>query len=164
MSRARAPPGRFWGGREQYGLRSPNPLRSVALLAVQEVQMFDEFLDRLIARLMAGAGLVMAAAIAAVAGAMAVFAFLTPKVGAAWAYVIVAAFAAGVVAVWSFLQKSHRARTRQPSIDERVLEMLRKHPTASFMAGLAAASLLKGKPSEAARLWRGRKGKSDHCR
>jgi len=118
--------------------------------------MFDDFVDRLISRLMAGAGLVMAAAIAAVAGAMAIFAFLTQWVGAAWAYVIVAAIAAGVVAVWSLLQKSHRHRTRQPPLDQRVLDALHAHPTAAFLGGLAAASLLKGKPSQAAALWKAR--------
>ena len=46
--------------------------------------MVDDFIDRLTSRLVRGAGLVMAAAIAAVSGAMAVFAFLASLVGAAW--------------------------------------------------------------------------------
>jgi len=121
--------------------------------------MLDDFIDRLISRLMTGAGLIMAAAIAAVATAMAVFAFLSQWVGAAWAYAIVAATAALVVTVWALLQKNHIARTRQPPLDERVLAMMQAHPTASFMAGMAAATLLKGKPSVAATLWEARKGK-----
>ena len=121
--------------------------------------MLDDFIDRLISRLMTGAGLIMAAAIAAVATAMAVFAFLSQWVGAAWAYAIVAATAALVVTVWALLQKNHIARTRQPPLDERVLAMMQAHPTASFMAGMAAATLLKGKPSVAAALWEARKGK-----
>jgi len=121
--------------------------------------MLDDFIDRLISRLMAGAGLIMAAAIAAVAGAMAVFAFLTQWVGSAWAYTIVALTAGVVVAIWSLLHKKHLARTRQPPLDQRVLAMMQAHPTASFMAGMAAATLLKGKPSLAATLWEARKGK-----
>jgi low affinity Fe/Cu permease len=121
--------------------------------------MLDDFMDRLISRLMTGAGLIMAAAIAAVAGAMAVFAFLAQWVGSAWAYAIVAATAALVVTVWALLQKQHIARTRQPPLDERLLAMMQAHPTASFMAGMAAATLLKGKPSLAATLWDARKGK-----
>jgi O-antigen/teichoic acid export membrane protein len=101
----------------------------------------------------------MAAAIAAVAGAMAVFAFLAQWVGSAWAYAIVAIVAAVVVAVWSVLHKQHLAKTRQPPLDQRVLTMMQAHPTASFMAGMAAATLLKGKPSLAATLWEARKGK-----
>jgi low affinity Fe/Cu permease len=128
-------------------------------LAFQEGAMLDDFIDRLISRLMTGAGLIMAAAIAAVATAMAVFAFLSQWVGAAWAYAIVAATAALVVTVWALLQKQHIARTRQPPLDERVLTMMQAHPTASFMAGMAAATLLKGKPSLAASLWDARKGK-----
>jgi low affinity Fe/Cu permease len=120
--------------------------------------MIEDFVDRLISRLMTGAGLIMAAAIAAVAGAMAVFAFLSQWVGAAWAYTIVAVVAAVVVAVWALLQKEHQARTRKPPLDERLLTMMQAHPTASFMAGMAAASLLKGKPSLAASLWQARKG------
>lgn len=120
--------------------------------------MLDDFIDRLISRLMAGAGLVMAAAIAAVAGAMAIFAFLSQWVGAAWAYVIVAAVAAGVVAIWSLQQKSHREKTRQPPMDQQILRVLYAHPSAAFMAGLAAASLLKGKPRQAAEVWKARKG------
>ena len=121
--------------------------------------MLDDFIDRLISRLMAGAGLIMAAAIAAVAGAMAVFAFLSQWVGSAWAYAIVAVVAALVVTVWSLLQKEHIARTRQPPLDERVLSMMQAHPTASFLAGMAAATLFKGKPSAAAAIWEARKGK-----
>ena len=121
--------------------------------------MLDDFIDRLISRLMAGAGLIMAAAIAAIAGAMAVFAFLSQWVGSAWAYAIVAGVAALVVTVWSILQKQHVARTRQPPLDERVLGMMQAHPTASFLAGVAAATLLKGKPSAAASIWQSRKGK-----
>ncbi len=121
--------------------------------------MLDDFIDRLISRLMAGAGLIMAAAIAAVAGAMAVFAFLTQWVGSAWAYTIVAVTAAVVVTIWSLLHKQHLARTRQPPLDQRVLAMMQAHPTASFMAGMAAATLMKGKPSVAATLWEARKGK-----
>ncbi|MBC7669485.1 hypothetical protein [Caulobacter sp. DWR2-3-1b2] len=121
--------------------------------------MLDDFIDRLISRLMTGVGLIMAAAIAAVATAMAVFAFLSQWVGAAWAYTIVAATAALAVTVWALAQKSHIARTRQPPLDERVVAMIQAHPTASFMAGMAAATLLKGKPSLAASLWDARKGK-----
>ena len=121
--------------------------------------MLDDFIDRLISRLMVGAGLIMTAAIAAVAAAMAVFAFLTQWVGSAWAYVIVALVAAVVVAVWALLQKQHVARTRQPPLDQRVLGLMHEHPTASFLAGMAAATLLKGKPSLAASLWQARKGK-----
>jgi len=47
---------------------------------------------------------------------------------------------------------------RQPPLDQRVLDALHAHPTAAFLAGLAAASLLKGKPSQAAALWKARKG------
>jgi len=128
-------------------------------LAFQEGAMLDDFIDRLISRLMAGAGLIMAAAIAAVAGAMAIFAFLSQWVGAAWAYVIVAAVAAVVVAVWALLQQREKERTRQPPLDQRVVALIQAHPTASFMAGMAAATLLKGKPSVAAALWEARKGK-----
>lgn len=119
--------------------------------------MFDDFIDRLISRLMAGAGLVMAAAIAAVAAAMAIFAFLSDWVGAAWAYVIVSAAAASVVAIWSLLQASHRQKTRKPPVDQRILDVLYAHPPASFLAGVAAATLLKGKPGEAAAVWKARK-------
>jgi uncharacterized membrane protein len=128
-------------------------------LAFQEGAMLDDFIDRLISRLMAGAGLIMAAAIAAVAGAMAVFAFLAQWVGSAWSYAIVAITASVVVTVWSLLHKRHLARTRQPPLDKRVLAMMQEHPTASFLAGMAAATLLKGKPSLAATLWEARKGK-----
>ena len=121
--------------------------------------MLDDFIDRLISRLMTGAGLIMAAAIAAVATAMAVFAFLSQWVGAAWAYTIVAATAALVVTVWALLQRQHIARTRQPPLDQRVLSMMQAHPTASFLAGMAAATLFKGKPSAAAAIWETRKGK-----
>ncbi|EJL34148.1 hypothetical protein PMI01_01797 [Caulobacter sp. AP07] len=121
--------------------------------------MLDDFIDKLISRLMAGAGLIMAAAIAAVAGAMAVFAFLSQWVGAAWAYAIVATVAAVVVAVWALLQKQHRDRVRPPPLEQRVMTMMQAHPTASFLAGMAAATLLKGKPSLAASLWEARKGK-----
>ena len=121
--------------------------------------MLDDFIDRLISRLMTGAGLIMAAAIAAVATAMAVFAFLSQWVGAAWAYTIVAATAALAVTIWALLQKKHIARTRQPPLDQRLLAVMQAHPTASFMAGMAAATLLKGKPSVAAALWEARKGK-----
>ncbi|CAN5360286.1 hypothetical protein BH10PSE3_BH10PSE3_16270 [soil metagenome] len=121
--------------------------------------MLDDFIDRLISRLMTGAGLIMAAAIAAVAAAMAVFAFLSQWVGSAWAYTIVAATAALAVTVWALLQKKHIARNRPPPLDERLLAMMQAHPTASFMAGMAAATLLKGKPSLAASLWDARKGK-----
>jgi Mg2+/Co2+ transporter CorB len=121
--------------------------------------MLDDFIDRLISRLMVGAGLIVTAAIAAVAAAMAVFAFLTQWVGSAWAYTIVALVAAVVVAVWALLQKQHVARTRKPPLDQRVLGLMHEHPTASFLAGMAAATLLKGKPSLAATLWQARKGK-----
>jgi hypothetical protein len=121
--------------------------------------MLDDFIDKLISRLMAGAGLIMAAAIAAVAGAMAVFAFLSQWVGAAWAYAIVAAVAAVVVAVWALMQQKEKERTRQPPLDQRVMGMMQAHPTASFLAGMAAATLLKGKPSLAASIWEARKGK-----
>ena len=121
--------------------------------------MLDDFIDRLISRLMAGAGLIMAAAISAIAGAMALFAFLSQWVGSAWAYTIVAVTAALVVTVWALLQKQHVARTRQPPLDERVLGMMQQHPTASSLAGMAAATLLKSKPSLAASIWQARKGK-----
>jgi O-antigen/teichoic acid export membrane protein len=120
--------------------------------------MFDDFLDGLISRLMAGAGLVMASAIAAVAAAMAIFAFLSQWVGGAWAYVIVSAVAAAVVAVWSLAQRGEREKRRKPPIDQRILDVLHAHPTAAFMAGLAAGSLVKGKPAEAAAAWKARKG------
>lgn len=121
--------------------------------------MLDDFIDRLISRLMAGAGLIMAAAIAAVAGAMAVFAFLAQWVGSAWSYAIVAIVAALTVLIWSLLQKRHIARNRRPPLDQRILDMMQAHPTASFLAGMAAATLMKGKPSMAAQLWEARKGK-----
>ncbi|MGR4864814.1 hypothetical protein [Caulobacter sp. LARHSG274] len=121
--------------------------------------MLDDFIDRLISRLMAGAGLIMAAAIAAVAAAMAVFAFLSQWVGAAWAYAIVAMVAAVVVAVWALLQQQEKARKRPPPLEQRVVDLMQAHPTAAFMAGMAAATLLKGKPSLAASLWSARKGK-----
>ena len=121
--------------------------------------MFDDFIDRLISRLLAGAGLITAAAIAAVAGAMAAFAFLSQWVGPAWAYAIVAATAAAVVAIWALAQKREKDRTRPAPLDQRILEMLQANPTGSFLAGMAAATLLKGKPSAAAALWQARKGK-----
>ncbi len=119
--------------------------------------MFEDFIDGLISRLMAGAGLVMASAIAAVAAAMAIFAFLEQWVGAAWAYVIVSAIAALTVAIWSLLQRGHRRNTRKAPLDERILEKLYAHPTAAFMAGLAAGKLARGLP-RAASAWRARKG------
>lgn len=121
--------------------------------------MLDDFIDGLISRLMAGAGLVMAAAIAAVAAAMAVFAFLSQWVGAAWAYVIVSAVAAVVVATWSLLQRGHRKKHRKAPIDQRILDHLYAHPTAAFMAGLAAGKLAKGRPGEAVAAWRARNEK-----
>lgn len=124
--------------------------------------MLDHVLDSIISRLMAGAGLIMAAAIAAVTSAMALYAFCAPHMGPAWAYVVVAGVAALVVAVWSLVQRNHREKHRQPPIDERIVEILRSHPTAAFVAGMAAGALVKGKPDEARALWRARPAKSAH--
>lgn len=119
--------------------------------------MVDDFIDRLTSRLVRGAGLVMAAAIAAVSGAMAVFAFLAALVGAAWAHAIVAAIAAAVVAVWALAQSNQQAKERKAPIEERVADIILAHPTASFLAGVAAGALVKGKPSEARKAWRARR-------
>lgn len=118
--------------------------------------MLDHVLDQIISRLMAGAGLVMAAAIAAVTAAMAVYAFCAPVVGPAWAYVIVAAAAGLVVGIWSLIQRRDREKHRQPPMDERIVEYLRAHPTAAFVAGMAAGALVRGKPGEAKAVWRAR--------
>lgn len=111
--------------------------------------MLDDFIDTLIAKLMAGAGLVLAAGIAGVTGAMALYAFLAPHVGPAWAYVVVAALAGVTVAVWSLLQKQHRAKTKRPPLEQRIVDLIQAHPSGSFVAGLAAGVLFKGKPWEA---------------
>ncbi|OJU09309.1 MAG: hypothetical protein BGN86_14275 [Caulobacterales bacterium 68-7] len=115
--------------------------------------MFDDFVDRLTSRLMAGAGLIVAAAIAAVAGAMAIYTFLAASVGAAWAYTIVAATAAVIVFVWRLLHQGRR-KTRKLSIDDKILATLYARPPAAFLAGLAAATLAKGKPGEALQIWK----------
>jgi len=57
------------------------------------------------------------------------------------------------------LQYSLYAQPPTPPLDHPLLAMMQAHPTASFMAGMAAATLLKGKPSLAATLWEARKGK-----
>lgn len=119
--------------------------------------MLDDFIDRLTSRLVRGAGLVMAAAIAAVSGSMAIFAFLASLVGTAWAHAIVAAIAAAVVAIWALAQSSQDTKERKAPIEERVADIILAHPTASFMAGLAAGALVRGKPSEARKAWRARR-------
>jgi len=111
--------------------------------------MLDDFIDKLISRLMAGAGLVVAAAIGAVTGAMAIYAFLAPHVGTAWAYVVVAALAGATVAIWSLLQKQHRAKTKAPPLEARIVDLIQAHPSGAFVAGLAAGVLVKGKPWQA---------------
>lgn len=118
--------------------------------------MLDDFLDNIISRLMAGAGLIMAAAIAAVTSAMALYAFCAPHTGPAWAYVVVAGVSAVILGVWSLIQRQGRERRRQPPLDERILDALRAHPTAAFVAGLAAGALVKGRPGEALALWKTR--------
>ncbi len=126
--------------------------------------MLDHVLDNIISRLMAGAGLIMAAAIAAVTSAMALYAFCAPHMGPAWAYVVVAGVAGLVVAVWSLVQRQTRERNRQPPLDERIVEALRAHPTAAFLAGMAAGALVKGRPGEAKALWKARSAKKGEHR
>lgn len=119
--------------------------------------MLDSLIDSLVARLMAGAGLIMAAAIAAVTAAMAIYAFAAPAVGPAWAYVIVSALAALVVTAWSLVQRHHRKSRRQPPLEARVVEALQAHPTGAFLAGLATGALVKGKPGQARAIWAARR-------
>lgn len=119
--------------------------------------MFDNLIDSLVARLMAAAGLIVAAAISAVTAAMAVYAFLAPHLGAAWSYVILSGLAGLVVTIWSLAQRQHKRAHRQPPIETRILETLQAHPTAGFLAGLAAGALVKGKPGEAKALWASRR-------
>lgn len=121
--------------------------------------MLDHVLDRFISRLMAGAGLIMAAAIAAVASAMALYAFCAPITGPAWAYVVVAGVSALILATWALLQRSHRQKHREAPLEVRVVDLLKAHPTASFVAGMAAGALVKGKPGQALTLWRERPAK-----
>jgi membrane protein implicated in regulation of membrane protease activity len=111
--------------------------------------MLDDFIDTLISKLMAGAGLIMAAAIAAVTGAMAIYAFLAPHLGAAWAYVVVAASATVTVAIWSLVQRQGRAKRKRPPLEQRIVDLIQAHPSGSFVAGLAAGVLFKGKPWQA---------------
>jgi|GEM_PF-977508 len=122
--------------------------------------MLDHVLDRFISRLMAGAGLIMAAAIAAVASAMALYAFCAPITGPAWAYVVVAGVSALILATWALLQRSHRQKHREAPLEVRVVDLLKAHPTAAFVAGMAAGALVKGKPGQALTLWRERPAKN----
>jgi membrane protein implicated in regulation of membrane protease activity len=114
-----------------------------------EARMLDDFIDTLISKLMAGAGLIMAAGIAGVTGAMAIYAFLAPHLGPAWAYVVVAALAGVTVTVWSLLQKQHRAKHKRPPLEQRIVDLVQAHPSGAFVAGLAAGVLVKGKPWQA---------------
>lgn len=122
--------------------------------------MLDDFIDDMISRLMTGAGLIMAAAIAAVTGAMAIFAFLAPHLGRAWAYVAVTALAGVTVAVWSLAHKQHRSRHRRPSFEQRIVDLIQAHPSGAFVAGLAAGVAVKGKPREALAILKARPGKA----
>jgi len=115
--------------------------------------MFDDLLDRVVARLMAAAGLIMASAIAAVAGAMAFYAFLSPIIGPAWAYAVLAVVASLVVAVWAILQRQQRSKAKTPSLDERISTLIERHPGVAFVIGLAAGALLKGDPHKALSIW-----------
>lgn len=117
--------------------------------------MLDHLLNSIISRLMAGVGLVMASAIAAVTSAMALYALCAPHVGPAWAHVVVAGVAAVIVAAWSLLQRHQRLC--QPPLEARIVEALRAHPTAAFTAGLAAGALVKGRSGEARTQWRARR-------
>lgn len=121
--------------------------------------MFDEFIDSVISRLIAGAGLIVAAAIAAVAAAMAVYAFLAPVVGPAWAYVILAVGAAATVAIWSLVRGHHRTHRTRPSVEDRVAALIHDNPSAAFAAGLATGALIKGAPGQAISVWRNRPAK-----
>lgn len=116
--------------------------------------MLDDFLDRIIARLMAAAGLIIAAAIAAVAAAMSLFAFLAPVTGPAWAYAILTLTAGGVVCAWALIQRHHKAKNRPIALDVRLAEMLDKHPSWALAAGLAAGALARGQAQEALTFWR----------
>lgn len=111
--------------------------------------MLDDFIDTLIAKLMTGAGLIMAAAIAAVTGAMAIYAFLAPHLGPAWSYVAVTAMAAATVAIWSLMQKQDRDRKKRAPLEQRIVDLIQAHPSGAFVAGLAAGVLIKGKPGQA---------------
>lgn len=122
--------------------------------------MLDDFIDDLISRLMTGAGLIMAAAIAAVTGAMAVFAFLAPYLGRAWAYVAVAALAGVSVAVWSLAHRRYRVRHRKPSVEQRIVDLIQAHPSGAFVAGLAAGVAVRGKPWEALAILKAKPGKA----
>ncbi|WP_454762140.1 hypothetical protein [Caulobacter segnis] len=70
-------------------------------------------LDRFVSRLMAGAGLIMAAAITAVAAAMAFYALCAPHLGPAWSYAALAGVAAVIAAAWAPLQSGRREKHRQ---------------------------------------------------
>ncbi|WP_454718830.1 hypothetical protein [Caulobacter segnis] len=94
-------------------------------------------LDRFVSRLMAGAGLIMAAAITAVAAAMAFYALCAPHLGPAWSYAALAGVAAVIAAAWAPLQSGRREKHRQGPLAEKVVEALRAHPMAAFAAGLA---------------------------
>ena len=122
--------------------------------------MLDDFIDDLISRLMTGAGLIVTAAIAAVTGAMAIFAFLEPHLGRAWAYVAVAALAGVTVAVWSLSHKQHRSRHRRPTVEQRIVALIQAHPSGAFVAGLAAGVAVKGKPLEALAILKSRPPKA----
>jgi hypothetical protein len=111
--------------------------------------MLDDFIDNLIAKLMTGAGLIMAAAIAAVTGAMAIYAFLAPHIGPAWSYVAVTALAASTVAIWGLMQQQHRTKSKKPPLEQRLVDLIQAHPSGAFVAGLAAGVLIKGKPGQA---------------
>ncbi|MET3668119.1 hypothetical protein [Caulobacter sp. 1776] len=111
--------------------------------------MLDDFIDDVISRLMTGAGLIMAAAIGAVTGAMAIYAFLSPLLGSAWAYVAVAGLAGATVAIWSMAHRRYRARHRRPPLEQRIVDLVQAHPSGAFVAGLAAGVLVKGKPWQA---------------
>ncbi len=118
--------------------------------------MLDDFIDNLIAKLMTGAGLIMAAAIAAVTGAMAIYAFLAPHLGPAWSYVVVTALAAATVAIWGLMQKQHRARSKSAPFEQRLVDLIQAHPSGAFVAGLAAGVLMKGKPGQALDIIKGK--------
>nr|WP_295107584.1 hypothetical protein [uncultured Caulobacter sp.] len=122
--------------------------------------MLDDFIDDLISRLMTGAGLIMAAAIAAVTGAMAVFAFLAPHLGRAWSYVVVTALAGALVAIWSLAYRRHRAQRKRPSVEQRIVDLIHAHPSGAFVAGLAAGVAVKGKPWEALAILKAKPGKA----
>lgn len=118
--------------------------------------MFDDLLDRIVARLMAAAGLIMASAIAAAAGAMAFYAFLSPITGPAWAYALLTLVAGLIVGLWAFFQRHQRSKDRAPSLEERVSALLERHPSTAFAIGLAAGALLRGDAPKALSIWKRR--------